>query len=167
MSPDGCAALVLSAVCYHLTSLLHICHLNTCVDRCPFFFVLWKSNFRGQEGPWPLLKGPSCGFLKSCINTPRSFSVSLSPLGHLSWLPLMQKSSWIRNDVVLKMMWFICSSQVVDYVALEIKVKGGREPFLDLALWLSKNEFGFKDVAFLRATCSWNYHARIWDVFVV
>lgn len=94
------------------------------------FFVPWKSNLQGQEGLWPLLKGPSCGFLKDCINTRRSFKQWLTEsFGSLSWLPLMQKSSWIRHYVVLKMIRFICFSQVVDHVALEIKVKGKESGF--------------------------------------
>lgn len=32
-----CCAGNYSAVCYNLTSLLHICRLNTCIDRCQLF----------------------------------------------------------------------------------------------------------------------------------
>lgn len=130
------------------------------------FFVLWKSNLGGSltsfesHKLWPFL---------CLINTRRSLKQQLTEaFGRLSWLPFHAKSTWIRNYVVLKVLWFICLSQVVDHVALEIKAEEEERRSLFCAFRLSEKVFGFKvhdDAAFLRATCSWNYHALIRDVF--
>lgn len=94
------------------------------------FFVLWKSNLGGSltsfesHKLWPF----SC-----LINTRRSLKQQLTEaFGRLSWLPFNAKSSWIRNYVLLKVLWFICFSQVVDHVALEIKEEEEERQFLIL-----------------------------------
>lgn len=98
-------------------------------DSCPVF-VLWKSNLGGSltsfesHKLWPFL---------CLINTRRSLKQQLTEaFGRLSWLPLNAKSSWIRNYVVLKVLWFICRSQVVDHVALEIKEEEEERQFFIL-----------------------------------